>query len=416
MPSHTLQIRILETLEELEDLRPDWEELLAKLPNVSIFSSWAWLAPWWRAFGDGQRLHVLSFQNSASRLAGIAPLSFGTRRLVGLEWKILQLMGDGSKDSDNLDLPVLPGYEEDFMVSLLDHLAEQSRQWDFCEWNTIPENSPLVIHLPAQLKKRKWPLITTFTPCSSISLLDTWESYVKRLSGKERGKLGLRTRRLEKLYNVRFRRCSAVQDLNRDLESLFELHRLRWQADGLPGSFRSPARQQFYRELASLLMSRNQLELWFLDLDAKPVAAQFAFRFGGTVYSLQEGFDPAFAKDSVGYVLRAQVLRRLIAEGVRKYDFLGGISDSKVRWGAQVGRYINFKFARPHTAASFYLRGKYELKKGKELLRRRVSPGVWALLHAVNLRVRGRQSASVSPAAISDNAKLWKAKDDTGVS
>jgi hypothetical protein len=28
-------------------------------------------------------------------------------------------MGDGSKDSDNLDLPVKPGFEEQFAASLL---------------------------------------------------------------------------------------------------------------------------------------------------------------------------------------------------------------------------------------------------------------------------------------------------------
>jgi len=389
MSSHPFRIRVLETLDELEALRPDWDSLLGALPGASIFSSWEWLAPWWRAFGDEQTLRVLSFRNSTSHLAGIAPLSFATRRSAGFQWKIVRLMGDGSKDSDNLDLPVLPEYEEGFMEALLLHLAEHSSQWDFCEWNTVPENSPVARHLPVQLKKRKWPIVTTSTPCSWINLPDSWESYIKQLSAKERGKLGIRTRRLEKLYSVRYRRTSQIEELNRDLESLFHLHQLRWEADGRPGSFCSPQRRQFYRDLAGLLLQRNQLQLWFLEIEAKPVAAQFGFRFGSTVYSLQEGFDPAMAKDSVGYVLRAHVLRTLISEGVSKYDFLGGVNDSKTRWGAQVGQYINFQFARPRTAASLYLQGKYKLKKSKESLRTHVSPHAWSFLHQLNTRLGG---------------------------
>ncbi|MFZ3258629.1 MAG: GNAT family N-acetyltransferase [Candidatus Acidiferrales bacterium] len=374
-------------MEDLETLRPDWERLLMAFPGASIFSSWEWLASWWRAFGEGQSLHVLTFQNSGSRLAGMAPLSLATYRSLGIRWRVVRLMGDGSKDSDNLDLPVLPGYEEEFVGSLLGHLQKHS-QWDFCEWNTMPDNSPLAIVLPTLLKNRGWPLITTFTPCSSISLPDNWDAYVKQLSVNQRGNLR-KMRRLEKLYEVQYRRCSGKQDLQRDLPHLFELHQLRWKAEGQSGSFRSTARRRFYYELANLLLSRNQLEFWLLELNGRPVAAQFGFRFGHTVYLLQEGFDPNLAKDSIGYVLRAHVLRTLIAEGIRTYDFLGGVSDSKARWGAHVHRYVNLQFARPQTAGSFYIRARYGLKEGKESLRSSLSPRLWAFLHAVNVRVRG---------------------------
>jgi CelD/BcsL family acetyltransferase involved in cellulose biosynthesis len=389
---HALQIRVLETLDELEVLRPAWEELLASLPQASIFSSWEWLVPWWRAFGNGQRLHVIAFQNSAARLAGIAPLSFSTLRSAGFQWKIVRLMGDGSKDSDNLDLPVLPEYEKDFVHVLLEHLDRHSRQWHFCEWNTVPENSPLALRLPMHLKERGWTVVTTFTPCSSIPLPDTWDLYLKQLSAKERGKFGIRTRHLENLYEVRYRRCLQVQDLDRDLESLFDLHQQRWESIGRPGSFRSPARRRFYRGLAEILLARDQLEFWLLELNGKPVAAQFGFRFGTTVYSLQEGFDPAFAKDSIGYVLRAHVLRRLITKGVRKYDFLGGVSDSKTRWGAETARYANFQFARGRSLARFYLWGRFRLSESKESLRTHLSPGIWSFFHAVKARLRGSRT------------------------
>ena len=391
---HDLQIRVLQTLAELEVLRADWETLLATLPNASIFSSWEWLAPWWRAFGDSQNLHVLSLQNSASGLAGIAPLSFTTTRSAGFKWKVVRLMGDGSQDSDNLDLPVLPEYEEEFFELVLGHLEKHSNQWDFCEWNTVPESSSLSRYLPTCLKRRNWLLITTRTPCSSVILPGTWELYLKQLSAKERKKFGNLTRRLENIYPVRYRRVSRIQDLDCDLESLFDLHKRRWETIGRSGSFNSPARRRFYRDLAETLLLRNQLEFWLLDLNGRPAAAQFGFRFGTTVYALQEGFDPDFAKDSVGYVLRAHVMRALISEGVRKYDFLGGVSDSKNRWGAEVGSYLNFRFCRPHSLGGTYVRARRDVEFAKERLRHRLPPQIWQILHNLKMKLRRRGVAN----------------------
>ncbi len=82
-------------------------------------------------------------------------------------------------------------------------------------------------------------------------------------------------------------------------------------------------------------MARKWLEFWLLELDGKAVAAQFRFRYRDTFFALQEGFDPAYSTDSVGHALRGYVIRQLIAEGVRRYDFLAGQDPSKDRLGAQ---------------------------------------------------------------------------------
>src|SRR5208283_3106889 len=102
-----LRIRVYQDLDDLQTLRPAWEELLSEFPAATVFSTWEWLAPWWRAFGNAQKLHVLAFHDESWRLVGLAPLALGTRPVAaGLTIRLLRLMGDGSQDSDNLDLPV----------------------------------------------------------------------------------------------------------------------------------------------------------------------------------------------------------------------------------------------------------------------------------------------------------------------
>ena len=47
--------------------------------------------------------------------------------------------------------------------------------------------------------------------------------------------------------------------------------------------------------------------------------------------------------------------KTLIAEGVRRYDFLAGKDPYKKRWGAEMGNYLDVHFARSFTKGSLYL-------------------------------------------------------------
>jgi len=124
------------------------------------------------------------------------------------------------------------------------------------------------------------------------------------------------------------------------LEALFSLHRKRWQSAGQREASSQPPGAVLSRH-GGLLLARGLLEFWLLDLNGRPAAAQFGFRFGNTVSQLQEGFDREYSTDSVGYVLRARAIKDLIAQGVRSYDFLGGQPGYKEKWGAQVEHYLD---------------------------------------------------------------------------
>src|SRR5262249_26532764 len=178
--------------------------------------------------------------------------------------------------------------------------------------------------------------------------------------------------KLEKKYKLEILRCTEESVLDRSLSALFELHGKHWQEKGIAGSFDIQERRHFYRELSSLLLQKDLLEFWLLKLNDQIVAAQFGFRYGDTVFSLQEGFDPAFSADSVGYVLRSQVLKTLIERGIREYDFLAGTNESKMRWGAILRNYVDIEFARPGTIGSAYLRLKTTTAETKEWLRMRL--------------------------------------------
>jgi CelD/BcsL family acetyltransferase involved in cellulose biosynthesis len=386
----SLQVRVYETLADIESLRSHWDQLLSEFRGATTFSSWEWLAPWWRAFGQRRLLLVLAFFEESSQLVGLAPLSVERRKLTYLaDLQVVRFWGDGSGDSDNLDFPVRAGFEDQAAAALLNYLANGPRRWDYCELNTMPEDSVVGNCLWRHLRHRAWVAYRHQQTGSAILLPETWEAYLVQLSAKERGKVAYRRRLLEKKYQTRFYKCENQTELGVCLDTLFRLHQKRWNIAGEPGSFISAERCQFYSEMAELLLRRGCLEFWLLDLDGIPVAAQFGFCLDRTFFSLQEGYDPFYSSDSVGYVLRAHVIRHLIAASVRRYDFLAGEAASKTRWDAGVTQYLNVHFARPASKGSLYLQTVNAASEGKEWLRRNSPERAWQALHWLNCTIRG---------------------------
>jgi CelD/BcsL family acetyltransferase involved in cellulose biosynthesis len=388
MKESKLEIRTYHSLDELLSISETWEELLANYPLATTFSTPAWLGSWWRNFGQGQELLAAAFF-ADSRLVALAPFSLTSLRIAkAISLRQLRLMGDGSNDSDNLDLPVWPGFEDRFAASLLDFLEREHGAWDFGELNTLPAQSPSANALRQLMARRKWLAIERQQPASAISLPETWEEYLEQLSSEDKKNLTRYTRRLEKRGSVKIYRCSTESQIPKCLEALFVHHQARWEAAGERGSFSVQERKNFYFELSRLLLAQGRLNLWALELDGEVAAVQFAFRYGRQVFQLQEGNDPKHASDRLGFILRGQVLKQLIVDGVQIYDFLGGALGYKSRWGAQERVYSEIHFARPLTLGSTYLQMRHGGVRGKAWLRKNLPEPVWNALHTLNIRAR----------------------------
>jgi CelD/BcsL family acetyltransferase involved in cellulose biosynthesis len=122
-------------------------------------------------------------------------------------------------------------------------------------------------------------------------------------------------------------RLADAESLERDLDTLFSLHRARWE--GRPSAF---AHDDFHRDVARAALGRGWLRLWLLELDGQPLAAWHGFHVGGVTCYYQAGRDPAYGKWSAGFVLLAHTLREAIGEGATEYRFGRGGEPFKYRF------------------------------------------------------------------------------------
>jgi CelD/BcsL family acetyltransferase involved in cellulose biosynthesis len=342
-----LSVQVCRTWAELAEFCDGWNSLLQACSTASIFQTPEWLGAWWQAFGANKELLGLVFTDTAENLAGIAlfyadqeRFPAGTKRPL----KVLRLVGAGSGDSDALDFITAPGYEQCCAEAFLRWLAGNN-SWDVCALETLPQESLAGRHISRLAQERGWKPCAEAPPNFYISLPPTWGEYLRMLEPGFRPLLTRYPKRLHSRYRVSMERCQRPQELDRCLQTLFALHQMRWTGRGEPGAFLSAERRDFYSLMANAFLKRGWLEFWLLKLEDKIVATQFCFRYGNTVSLLQEGFDPQYTSDRVGYALRAHVLQEMIGSGATRYDFLGGADAYKLKFGAHQQSYLTVRFA-----------------------------------------------------------------------
>jgi CelD/BcsL family acetyltransferase involved in cellulose biosynthesis len=161
-----------------------------------------------------------------------------------------------------------------------------------------------------------------------------------------------------------------VNDLKDQLQTLFDLHQMRWTGRGETGAFVGNARRDFYQRMATAFLQRGWLEFWQLALNGETVGAQFCFRYNDTVSLLQEGFHPKYAPEKIGYALKAHLLQEMIRTGARRYDFLGGSDSYKTKFGAHLQNYLNLFIAGPSKLGRIYLQVQKQKRGIKAWLKR----------------------------------------------
>ena len=292
-----------------DPLVPEWEALA--LASRNLFATPEWLRLWWECCGGSARLALVAARDPGGRLVGIVPLSVA--RIGPL--RVARFLGHGMGDL----LGPIHARETDGPPLVERALLAIQDEWDLflgerlsggAGWSGEPET--------AELRRESNPVIR-------LSDWTGWDEYVQALGRKLRQSLRHDERRLTG-HRVRFRVTRDPPELQKDLDTVFALHRARW--DGCRSSF--VPREAFHRRFAALALQRGWLRLSVLEVDDRAVAARFDFEFAGVYHAYNGGRDPAWNHAGVGMVLRAHTIREAMSRSVEEYRLLrGGESDKK---------------------------------------------------------------------------------------
>jgi CelD/BcsL family acetyltransferase involved in cellulose biosynthesis len=303
-----------ELVDGLESLREEWTNLAAGGQNV--FATWEFAATWWEHFGAGRRLLTVGCRDSGGDLFAVLPLYFWRRRPL----RVIRFLGNGA--GDILGPVCRPARSDDAARALRRLLEVAPWDWDVFVGENLPGEQDWPRRLGGHLIRREGNPV--------LRAPDGFEEFLARRTPNFRSAVRRNERRLARRYQVRFR-LSDSTTLDADLDALFRLHQARFGEQSAFGG----GRTAFHRAFARQAHERGWLRLWILELDGRPVAAQYGFRFGGIESFFQSGRDPELRRESLGMTLLSHAIRSAADEGVREFALLRGHEPYKYRFATE---------------------------------------------------------------------------------
>lgn len=347
---NNIQVKIITDIDEFDMLSKPWHELV-KASDVSIFQTFEWNRTWWKHFGSGKELYIITVFKG-EKLITVVPLFIDTIKMG--EWTLnscLRFIGSSVSQpqgedlrgllpySDYLDVIVHPDYTELLYQIFIDYFKNA----DLNNYEVLFEEVPQQSFLRSLLLKGldefgiKYA-ITNHSVCPIITLEDDWQEYLDRMSGNSRYKV---RKFLKKAYGSKHK----VFDIERVnnwkgglplYEKLVELHQKRWNKAGYPGAFIETRYYNFLKEISRLFISRGWAELVATrtpkDND-ECVAVDLIFKFKKDVSLVHRAFDveAETSDESPGNVLLYDSVKNGISENYNVFDFLRGAESYKFR-------------------------------------------------------------------------------------
>lgn len=320
-----------ELVDQLESLREEWMQLAEQGQNV--FTTWEFATTWWEHFAAGRRLLTVACRDPGGELFAILPLYLWRRRPL----RVMRFLGNGA--GDILGPVCRPERYDDAARALRRLLEVAPWDWDVFVGENLPGEQHWPQRLGGQLIRREGnPVLRT---------AEGFDQFLARRTPNFRQKVRQWERQLARRWRVRYR-LSDSATLDADLDELFRLHEANFGARSAFGGRRTA----FHRAFAHRALERGWLRLWLLELDDRPVAAHYGFRFGDVESFYQSGRDPGLQRESPGMALLAHAIRSSFDDGIREFAFLRGHEPYKYRFATDDHGLDNVCLVRGPAAAA----------------------------------------------------------------
>lgn len=325
-----VSVKIGTTEEIFADLRTEWQQLFADAVQ-SPFLSWEWMSAWFESFARGRTPMILTARQNGI-LLGILPMVREERYIFGKRIEHLSLGGAGVGGADYLDVIARPTDRAKCVAAFIEHLAKTDA--NLVEFSALERASGTVEQLK-RLCGNAGSVFSRFSEkvdavCPQIDLSAGWNHVLGR--SKRKANLIRRLKALERESSFELRTVTSADQVDAAFERFLRLHEMRWSVAGGSELSGHPRLTQFHRMVVSRLATTGLIRFDELWLDGECRSSIYALDNGETFYYYNSGYDPTFARLSVGLVLLGSSIRTACDRGVATYDFLRGDETYKFDW------------------------------------------------------------------------------------
>ncbi len=345
-----------------------WDALAKSSPWATPFARWGVHRAWWDAYGANahEQTLVVVDPSAADADAAIAIVPLMHRHEVEPDDAILRtrLRGDAhlpltavaptakavffgaSYHVDYATVLARPADLPAVATAVTDALAtpggahdpDHPAPWDVLDLRRLRCGDPAADALAEAFGARTgagWTIVrereevcpvVTFEPGADF------DAYLGTLGKKERHEIRRKLRRAAATGDVRMVRST---DPVAELDEFVDLHQKRWGTRGLfPPTAGGDQSRTFFRRLFELLDGDDVVQLHFLTVAGRRIAAGVWFEDENAWYLYNAGVDPEARELSPGVLMSAKAIEGAILAGRRRFDYLRGDEPYKYEWGA----------------------------------------------------------------------------------
>lgn len=326
----TLDINVerLTTTEGFSAMRGEWNSLLAASPANTVFLRWEWLFEWWKAYVGPELSLSIMLVKKRGVLIGIGPfyIAGGAGKSV-FSNACMMFLGTkpGCVISEYMDIIYRESDCDEVIRAIIAYTAERGLCSEMLLQN-IPSDSRSLRALEkyAQANKLSYATVAEKTsPYIKLPAPCSYEEFLEARGASLRRKIKTEQRKLSRLPGVIYRKTDNAQQLAEDYAELVRLHGERWKAREMSGAFSDPLFSAFHREVCGRMLDCGFLELGFISVSGRNIAAIYNLNYNGKVYFYQSGIDMDFNRSlSPGLLLHSFSIQGAIDAGATEYDFM----------------------------------------------------------------------------------------------
>ncbi len=327
-----LQFEQWPSFQSAEPMREEWDALVERIDG-DVFSSFDWCAIWWKHFGSGRSLSLFTIRHDGCLVAAL-PLFRETIRWGPFSLRVVRIVGcDHGVTTCNVVID--PRWIDSVIRELATRISRDAR-WDMIHFGELPGYSSLGAALAAAFQKcgevGSVQFVDDAYPHNVFELSGDYETWLGELSTKERRNVRRDERQLEKTPGAMRVEPDRGFELHSAFDDLIRLHDEQWGARGRLGHFGDwQGIEAFHREAAEALAARGRMAMVVVRADGRPIAAEYALRFGRRLHWIIGG-RKAVTTSRIGF---CALVRNAIRDGVQMIDALPGSYDYKRRLGAR---------------------------------------------------------------------------------
>lgn len=316
-----------------EALGPEWDALAAATDDQACYRH-GFLRAWLENFAPEAALRLLTLRSDDGELEAALPLVEQQVRWHGIP--VRELASPTNFHSNRFDL--LARDARGAAARFLSHLT-QDRTWDALRIADVPEGGRGFALLASAEALGHPTGIWDSHRSPYLALPQAFENLRALLDPGFRANLRRRRRRLEERGSVRVERVGGGERLPSALAEGLALEARGWKGREGTAIVQDRAARGFYADVAQDASRRGTLALYFLRVNGRAVAFDYALEDDRRCLVLKTAYDETVAECSPGQLLIEEILKSCVARGLEEFDFLGEDMPWKHAWTDRVRRH-----------------------------------------------------------------------------